>query len=190
MIARAKSANSPDYLALNEELQATEAKLDAALEQVREAEEIRARLSANTNAAMQSAQIAISEAEDFINRYRSGIGANARTLLARAKEYYNQAGTVPLENQITLYQNANSAARQSINAAERAINNHGTHRDFGSRGGSTGDFLAGMIVSSILDGIFDGGNRGGSSGFGGFSGGDGFSGGGGFSDGGSFRKGF
>lgn len=188
LINTAKATQNPDYLALNEELQATEAKLDAALAQVREAEEVRTRLSKNIEVVKQSASTTINEAEEFINRYRAGVNANARTLLARAKESYARAQSAPLEQQITLYQQANATARQSISTAEQSMAAY--NRPANS---ANGNFLAGMIVSSVLDGIFDNDHRGGFGGFGGGFGGGSFGGGGGggFSGGfGGGRKGF
>lgn len=186
LIKRVKTAENPDYLALNEELQATEAQLDSALQQVRADEEVRTRLSKNVTAAMHSANTAINEADESINRYRAGVNANARTLLARAKEYYTRAENAPLAEQITLYQQAHAAARQSMAAVEQSLSS--PHR---SQSGVNGDFLAGMIISSVLDGIFDNDHRGGFGGFGGFGGGDFGGGSAGFGGGfGGGRKGF
>ncbi|WP_353065296.1 hypothetical protein [Arcanobacterium hippocoleae] len=121
LISRAKSTTNPDYLALNAELKETEAKLDALLAPVREAAEVHQRLQENVKIVMHTAQDTITAADEFIHRYRSGVGANSRTLLARAKAHYQRAATAPLAQQITIYQEAISAAQQSMHTAERAL---------------------------------------------------------------------
>ncbi|MDY5585334.1 MAG: hypothetical protein SPG61_06065, partial [Arcanobacterium sp.] len=145
-----------DFLAANEELQSAEAKLDAALVNVREQEENQRRLAAHVETAQRAARDTIDDADEFISRYRSGIGSNARTYLARAKAVYNEGLNAPLEQKLSHFENARQIAQQAMNSAQQSLDRDNYHR--GGRSGGGGDFLAGVIVSSILNGITNSNN--------------------------------
>ncbi|MCI5825937.1 MAG: TPM domain-containing protein [Arcanobacterium sp.] len=186
----AQSGTAQDVLALNERLESAEATLDQALAGVREREQVELKQLQSAAAAKASAQAVIDEAESFINGYRSGVGPDARTYLARARTEFSQALHAPLEQQTPLFRGAASLAKQAITTARNSLEND---RRSGSDDSGMGSFLAGMVISSVLNGVgrgfnnnFGSGNFGG----GGFSGGN--FGGGGFSggDSGSGRIGF
>lgn len=157
LISRAKLAENPDYLAFNEELHEMQIQLDTALAPLREAAEVHKRLIENIEIAKNNATDSIEQAESLIDRYRAGIDANARTLLARAKQLYQQATNSTLETQLSQYQQAAANAHKSIQIIEENISKNLTQSPMSAD--STGDFLAGMIVSSVLNGIFSGNGR-------------------------------
>lgn len=157
LISRAKLAENPDYLAFNEELHEMQIQLDTALAPLREAAEVHKRLIENIEIAKNNATDSIEQAESLIDRYRAGIDANARTLLARAKQLYQQATNSTLETQLSQYQQAAANAHKSIQIIEENISKNLTQSPMSAN--STGDFLAGMIVSSVLNGIFSGNGR-------------------------------
>ncbi|WP_204398317.1 TPM domain-containing protein [Arcanobacterium pluranimalium] len=202
VLAKAQSSADIDVLAINEELQSAEAEIDLALMHVREAEENRNRLAAHADSLRAQAQAAIDEAEDFINTYRSGVDHTARTHLARAKEIMirNQGSNAPLEQQLSELEQARDLASRALRVAQQSVeafNGGGMGSPVFGRGNSMGggNFLAGVILGSILNGHSNNGGfgsiNGGNIDFGGDSdisfGGGGFDFGG---DGGGFREGF
>ncbi|MDD7465715.1 MAG: TPM domain-containing protein [Actinomycetaceae bacterium] len=166
----ARSSAGQDLLALNERLESAEANLDRALTGVREQEQVAIKQAQAINAAKASAQARIDEAEGFINSYRSGIGPDARTYLARARTQFAQALSAPPPQQEQLFRSAATLAKQALTAAEKSI-----ERDHRGQSGDSGmgSFLAGMVISSVLNGT----NRGSGGGFSGGSFGGGFGGG-------------
>ncbi|MFC5370798.1 TPM domain-containing protein [Arcanobacterium bovis] len=198
VLAKAQSGGNLDLLALNEELQSAEAEIDLALMEVREAEENHNRLAAHVATVRAQAQASIDAAEDFINMYRAGVDHTARTHLARAKEIMiqSQNNSEPFEQQLAELEQARDLATRALQVAQNSVEsfNGGGFGPDGFGGGRSmggGNFLAGMILGSILNGHS---NNGGGFGSGGFGGGNiDFGGGGDFDfggDGGGFREGF
>lgn len=200
-LAAASNTNGKDLLHLNEQLESAESHLDAALAGVRAAEEARIKSQQNAERAKVQANTAINNAEEQINRYRSGVSADARTYLARAKQAYADGLNLEGEAAQAHFQSAKDLAGQAINAAEMDFRRYSANFSASSSsqsGDTLGGMLAGMAISAVLNGISSGGGfsgisraSGGFGGFGGFTRGGGFGGGGrGFSSGGGFRKGF
>ena len=188
-LAEANASSGKDLLLLNEKLEDAEANLDAALSSVREAEEARIKAQQNADKARQQANAAINAAEDSINRYRSGVNADTRTYLARAKSAYAQGLQAEGEEALRHFRSAKDLAKNAINSTSRDI-----RQSSSSSGGSDmGGVLAGMVISSVLNGISSGGGSYSSHSSGSFSSGrssGGFSNSFGGGGGGGFRKGF
>lgn len=178
----AQNAAAQDLFALNERLEDAEAHLDRALAGVREQEQVALKQAQAISAAKATAQARIDEAEQFITSYRSGVGPDARTYLARAHTQFAQALSAPAVQQEQLFRSAASLAKRALSAAEQSIESD----HHGQSGDSTmGSFLAGMVISSVLSGMsrgpgstFGGGGNFGGGGFGGGNFGGGGAGGG------------
>ncbi|MCI7550854.1 MAG: hypothetical protein PUK40_02860 [Actinomycetaceae bacterium] len=185
-----KDAAHTDVFALVRELTSAETNLDNALSSVRAEEENRIRLQGNSERMRSQAESAIADADAYVSRYRARISADARTYLARAHNALAQGDQLELsEAQIQHYEQAASLASTAKRAAERSIDDdYYTGYPGGRNRSGNGDFLAGVIVSSILNGALGGGHSGGFSGGSFGAGGGGF--GGGFSSGGGGRKAF
>ncbi len=180
VLAKAKENKNLDVLAINEELQSAEAKIDFALMGARAAEENQKRFAGHVQTMQAQAQAAIDNAEDFINAYRAGITHNARTYLARAKELMVQAqnSAGPLEQQLAQYEEASKLAERALRSAQSNV-----QVTNGNGFGGGGNLLTGILLGSILSGHSNSSFGGGGFGDGGFGGFDGF-------DGGGFREGF
>lgn len=139
----------------------------------------KARQDAIVNQQLQQAAGKIQTAEDLIRSRGSVIGPDARSLLLDAQNLYQQAvqeRSIPLAQQ---------AARRADAAIDAANSDYRRYRNQ-NRGDSSGAFIAGMVLNSLLNsgnGFGGGFGGGGSFGGGGFGGGGGFSGGGGNSGG-------
>lgn len=165
-------ATDADLLEINEQLADAEADLDAALASVRAQEEVRQKLAQTVSQAQARAKSAIEEARNHINLYRAGIGVEERRSLALAEEAYARAGQLPLEEQEAAYRNARLLAHSAA-SIYRFDDNHNR-----SGGIDVGSMLAGMAISSVLNGLSSRGHGGGfSGGFGGGFGGGGHTGG-------------
>ena len=182
VLANAQNPENKDLIALNEQLTQAEANLDKALFSVREEEQALLKLQKEADDAKTNAEAMIDKADSYINTYRSAVNADARTQLARARKQYNHALQMQLSEQVSHFTKALNTAQQALNTAEYSVSQHNN-----TDGNDSGSFLAGVVVSSILNGLsssssssssgggfssggFSGGFSGGSSG-GGFSGG-------------------
>lgn len=190
-VERAAQASPRDPLALLERLAAADATIDAAVGGYRDAQAQRERERAALSAELTAARSRVSAAEDFIAARRGAVGSEARTRVAeaaRAAEYAAQiAGTDPREA-LASAQRASSLAQQALDRARADAGAYAAPMGGGSPygGNTTGAFLGGILVESLLGGGRRSGYRSGGFGGGGFSGG-GFGGGGrsgGFSGGG------
>ena len=182
VLANAQNPENKDLIALNEQLTQAEANLDKALFSVREEEQALLKLQKEADDAKTNAEAMIDKADSYIYTYRSAVNADARTQLARARKQYNHALQMQLSEQVSHFTKALNTAQQALNTAEYSVSQHNN-----TDGNDSGSFLAGVVVSSILNGLsssssssssgggfssggFSGGFSGGSSG-GGFSGG-------------------
>ncbi|MFS0867951.1 TPM domain-containing protein [Microbacterium sp. 179-B 1A2 NHS] len=163
--------------------------IDAALGDIRDAQERAARARGLLAQTLLQAKAQLSTAEDFITSRRGAVGATARTrlaeagaLLVRADQYQRSDP----EQALALAQRASTLASEATRYAQQDV---GSFSAGGMGGGGTdfGGMLGGIIIGSLLSG--GGGRRGGGS-FGGGGFGAGFGGSrsrssGGFSGGGS-----
>jgi hypothetical protein len=168
-------------------LQEAEARLDEALEPVREQQEQVQRAIGYLPRALSTAESQVATARDFISTRRGGVGEEARTRLAHAQRALDDAHEAAPRDPVRAVaaaQAATSYSAQAIEAAQRDLDQGGGYGGYGGgmmggRGGG-GDAFGGAIVGGILGGLLSGG--------GGWGGGGGWSGGGG--DGGFSGGGF
>ncbi|TFC10865.1 TPM domain-containing protein [Cryobacterium sp. MDB2-33-2] len=176
-------------------LEATNARMDAALQGVRDAAAQAQRTEAALDQALLSAHGQVSAAEDFITARRGAVGAEARTRLAEAGRLLAQAdGTRATDpgSAFTAAQRSGSLAAESITLARADVDGFaggpgpGTGLGQGGGQGGTGSgtlgaVLGGILINSVLSGNRGGGLFGGGT-FGGgpFGGSRGRGGGGGF----------
>ncbi len=144
LIEKTKNLQNVDILALNDELEQTEAELDTVLAPLREQAEIQKRLVARANKAYKQAENAIAEADDYINRYRGQVDRRARGLLSRAKQDLQNGLQLPLENRIIAFNMARKKAEDALQNAENDLTSN-------QSGGFDAVMLAGVIISSILN---------------------------------------
>ncbi|WP_204162103.1 TPM domain-containing protein [Rathayibacter sp. VKM Ac-2803] len=185
-IERDASATPRDPLGLLERLTAADATIDTAVGGYRDAQAQQQRERAALTAELTAARSRVSAAEDFIASRRGAVGSEARTRVAeaaRAAEYAAQIAATDPREALASAQRASSLAQQALDRARSEASAYSAPNAVGSPfgGNTTGAFLGGILVDSLLGG---GGRR---SGYrsGGFGGG-GFS--GGFGGGGSSRR--
>ncbi|MGO1694436.1 MAG: TPM domain-containing protein [Arthrobacter sp.] len=172
--------------------------LDGPLGAIRDRREQTRRAAASLQSALQTARGKIDGTDDFIRARRGGVGATARTRLAEAQRYFNEALQLTEQDPVKALQSAQQAASLADQAARQAESDvdgfgggfGGGRGGYGRGNGMGGAILGGILIDSILrggggrgrggDGMFGGGGFGG---FGGGGGGGGF-GGGGFGGGG------
>jgi hypothetical protein len=207
--AQQAASGDPHDLALALRLaREAEAAADAALGQIKEGEERRAKVLAATDAAIAAAAQAGDRAADYITARRHGVGRIPLTRLADAQVALEQARGLrdtDVEVSLGLAQRALAQA----NEAYRLASDEFEQTDAAGYGGSViingrqypvgrsrpwpgrtrdpgwGNDIGTAILGGIIGGILSGGGRGGGGGFGGFGGGGG-GGGGGRSIGGGF----
>lgn len=189
-VERAAQASPRDPLALLERLTAADATIDAAVGGYRDAQAQRERERAALTAELTAARSRVSAAEDFIAARRGAVGSEARTRVAeaaRAAEYAAQIAASDPAEALSSAQRASSLAQQALERARADAGAYAAPMGGGSPygGNTTGAFLGGILVESLLGGGRRSGYRSGGFGGGGFSGG-GFGGGrsGGFGGGG------
>ncbi|MDP9801162.1 putative membrane protein YgcG [Arcanobacterium wilhelmae] len=183
VLARVGADN--DFLTLQRDLRTAEEALDLALTGVRAADDQRRRTQGRIESDMGTAKENIAQTDSLISTYRAAVGADARTLLARARTALAQATRETELEAKAEY--ARSAVEQSSSALA-ATRNDIRYNDADQRrgGGGGNDLLTGMIIGGILNGISSSGHRSGGS-WGGGSWGGSF--GGGSFGGGSFGGG-
>ena len=171
---RLSGGSRPDVLAAYQRAVQAEALADAVLRTTQEAEETRRREAGLARAAIASAESSYRRASDFVlSRRNGGIGREARTRLAEAERYLDQARSLVESHPRDATDQAQKAQRLADDALQRG------QQDFGTWGkpdrGGMGDLGLGMVLGGIL---FGGGGGGG---FGGTRWGSPGRGGGGFS---------
>ncbi|OUE23204.1 hypothetical protein BFL36_08020 [Clavibacter michiganensis] len=177
-------------------LQEAEARLDEALEPVREQQEQVRRAIGYLPRALSTAESQVATARDFISTRRGGVGEEARTRLAHAQRALDDAHEAAPRDPVRAVaaaQAATSYSAQAIEAAQRDLDQGGGYGGYGGgmmggRGG--GDAFGGAIMGGIIGGLLSGGGGGGGWGGGGFGGGSFGGGGGGFGGGGGGGGGF
>lgn len=171
-------------------------RLDTVLADTRSAQQHEAQARASLDRELMTAKSTISTVEGFISTRRGAVGSEARTRIAEAKRYLDQAESLAATDAagaLAAAQRASELADKASYEVDRDMNQWGG--GMGSGGGSPmrgvgGAILGGILINSIFGGGrgggFGGGWGGGGGGFsgGGFGGGGG--GGGGFGGGGSF----
>jgi flagellin-like hook-associated protein FlgL len=204
---RPRDGALPDPLAVVRRLDEADLALEAALEPARDARQQQERAAAHLQQAFRAADASVSVAGDFIATRRGAVGSSARTRLAEAERYLDEASrlgaTDPL-GALRAAQRADGLAQQALAAAQQDVEDYysrgpgGYGGGYGGRGYGGGGYggggfaggVAGGVLGSILLGGLGGGFGGGYGGGGGFGGGDGGGDGGGgggdFGGGGSF----
>ncbi|MCS5733996.1 TPM domain-containing protein [Herbiconiux daphne] len=185
-VRRAQTSGARDPLNARVALEKANAPLDAALATVRSEQERVARLTAQRDRAISTAQSEIAAAQSYLQTRRGAVGPDARTRLSEAQRHLDQAlatATTDPEGSLReassaaqLAQLASSTAQQDVTWAQSS----GNQGMPGMGGGGGGDFT-GALLGGILGGLLSGG---GGSRSGGYSGGSIFGGGGGGSRGG------
>ncbi|PPF12495.1 TPM domain-containing protein [Rathayibacter sp. AY1A5] len=199
-VERAASVRPNDPLALLEALTAADATIDAAVGGFRDAQAQRERERAALGAELTSARSRVSAAEDFIAARRGAVGSEARTRVAeaaRSAEYAEHIAATDPREALASAQRASQLAQQALERARADAGSYSAPNAVGSPygGDTTGAFLGGILVESLLGGGRRSGYRSGGFGGGGFGGGGSSrrSGGGGFgggrSSGGGGRRG-
>ncbi|PPF31386.1 TPM domain-containing protein [Rathayibacter sp. AY1A3] len=199
-VERAASVRPNDPLALLEALTAADATIDAAVGGFRDAQAQRERERAALGAELTSARSRVSAAEDFIAARRGAVGSEARTRVAeaaRSAEYAERIAATDPREALASAQRASQLAQQALERARADAGAYSAPNAVGSPygGDTTGAFLGGILVESLLGGGRRSGYRSGGFGGGGFGGGGSSrrSGGGGFgggrSSGGGGRRG-
>jgi uncharacterized membrane protein YgcG len=207
-IEHARTTGARDPLNARIALEAANAPLDQALATARSNQEQLARVSAQRDRAIATAQSEIASAQSFLQTRRGAVGTDARTRLSEAQRHLDQAialsATDPqtslaeATNAANLAQLAASTAQQDVSWAQSTYSGTSGMQipGMGGSSGGGGDFTA-ALLGGIVGGLLGGGNRGGGGLFGG-GGGGGFSGGwgggnrgggGGFGGGGGGRRG-
>ncbi|PPH79997.1 TPM domain-containing protein [Rathayibacter sp. AY1D9] len=194
-VERAASVRPNDPLALLEALTAADATIDAAVGGFRDAQAQRERERAALGAELTSARSRVSAAEDFIAARRGAVGSEARTRVAeaaRSAEYAERIAATDPREALASAQRASQLAQQALERARADAGSYSAPNAVGSPygGDTTGAFLGGILVESLLGGGRRSGYRSGGFGGGGSSrrsGGGGF--GGGRSSGGGGRRG-
>lgn len=185
-----RATGSLDPIAALRRITEADAAVDAAMADVRAAEERAARARSGLDQALLAARSEIAAATDFITTRRGGVGAEARTRLSEAQRHLDRAlALAPADpaGALAEAQTADSLAEQAGQLARADVERFQppTAPQAGGGGGIGvgGAVLGGILIDSLLRG---GGGFGG--GFGGGPGG-GFGGGGGGRRAGSFGGG-
>lgn len=187
-VERAASVRPNDPLGLLAALAAADSTIDSAVGGYRDAQAQRERERAALAAELTSARSRVSAAEDFIAARRGAVGPLARTRLAeaaRASEYAAQIAASDPREALASAQRASALAEQALQQARSDTSGYASPSAAGSPfgGNTTGAFLGGILVESLLGGGRRSGYRSGGFGGGGFGGGFGGSSGGGFGGG-------
>lgn len=199
LLAQTASADAGrDPIASLKALTDADHRLDTVLANTRTAQQHEAQARATLKNELMTAKSSITTIENFISTRRGAVGSTARTRIAEAKRYLEQAESLAetdAAGALTAAQRASELAEQASYEVDRDMNQWGGG-GMGSGGGSPmrgigGAILGGILINSILGGGGRGGGFGGGWGGGGFGGGGGGfggggGGGGGFGGGGSF----
>jgi hypothetical protein len=180
----------PDPLAAVRQLDEADLAREAALEPARDARQQQERAAAHLQQAYRAAEASVSVAGDFIATRRGAVGSSARTRLAEAERYLDEASrlgsTDPL-GALRAAQRSDMLAQQALAAAQQDVDDYTSGgyggrgygggyggRGYGGGGSGFGAGVAGGVLGSILLGGLGGGYGGGygGGGFGGGGGGD------------------
>lgn len=194
-VQRARSVGGRDPMNAKVALDKADAPLDQALAAVRGEQERVARLAAQRDRAITTAQSEIHAAQSYLETRRGAVGADARTRLSEAQRHLDVAISIASSDPETSLREATSASQLAARASASA------HQDVSwaqtgsgpmQNSGGGGDFsgaLLGGIIGSLLGGGGGGRSSGGLGGLGGLGGfGGGSSGWGGGSRGGGSRR--
>jgi len=193
-VQRARTLGGRDPLNAKVALDKADAPLDQALASVRGEQERVARLTAQRDRAITTAQSEIQAAQSYLETRRGAVGADARTRLSEAQRHLDLALSIASSDPETSLREATSASQLAARASASAQQDvswaqSGSGSMPTSGGGGGGDF-SGALLGGIIGGLLSGGGGGGrsSGGFGGFGGGSSGWGGGGRGGGGSRRS--
>ncbi len=190
-VQRARSIGGRDPVNAKVALDQANAPLDQALATVRGEQERVARLVAQRDRAITSAQSEIQAAQSYLETRRGAVGADARTRLSEAQRHLDLAISLASSDPETSLREATSASQLAARASASAQQDvswaqSGSGPLQGSGGG--GDF-SGALLGGIIGSLLGGGGGGRSSGgFGGFGGGSSGWGGGSRGGGGGSRR--
>jgi uncharacterized membrane protein YgcG len=186
---RPRDGALPDPLAVVRQLDEADLALEAALEPARDARQQQERAAAHLQQAFQAATASVSVAGDFIATRRGAVGSSARTRLAEAERYLDEASRLAAADPVgglRAAQRADGLAQQALMEAQQDVEDYYSRGSggYGGRGGRGyggggygGGGFAGGLAGGVLGGILLGGIGGGYGG--GYGGGGGFEGGGG-----------
>ncbi|MGB3604670.1 MAG: TPM domain-containing protein [Gordonia sp. (in: high G+C Gram-positive bacteria)] len=175
-VAAATADGETDPLSTFAKLSDSDAELDQILDLARKASEERSRKAQLVTNALETAEAKTQAAADFIDTRRGGIGAEARTRLARAQQLGSEAVELADTNPDQALEKARLAAKhadEALMAAQSDVVNwqaqqQRTNSNFGT---SMGNPNAAILTGVLVDSVLRGGMRGGSFGGGGFGGG-------------------
>ncbi|SDZ07853.1 TPM domain-containing protein [Herbiconiux ginsengi] len=193
-VHRAQTAGARDPLNARIALEAANTPLDQALASARTEQERVARLIAQRDRAIATAQSEVAAAASYLQTRRGAVGPDARTRLSEAQRHLDQSLSLATTDPEASLREASTAANLASRATASAQQDVSWAQSSGDQGmptgGGGGDF-SGALLGGILGGLLSGGGGGRSSGgFGGWGGGSrsggwggGSRGGGGFSGG-------
>ncbi|MBV7301398.1 TPM domain-containing protein [Corynebacterium sp. TAE3-ERU2] len=180
-VAHAQEQGEADPLASHATLTEADGELDLLLETLRTTSRVGEELLRRLDSTLASADRLIQSTEDLVATRGRVIGARPRTLLAEAIQLRSRAQQLRgtnLRGAADTAVEAHRAADRAYRAAEDEISKYNDrHRSSGS---TSGAFVAGMVINSLLSGGGGGGFSGGGGSFGGGGGGGSFGGGGRF----------
>ncbi|WP_290801195.1 TPM domain-containing protein [Herbiconiux sp.] len=194
-VQRARSIGGRDPLNAKTALDQADAPLDQALATVRGEEERLARLVAQRDRAITTAQSEIQATQSYLQTRRGAVGADARTRLSEAQRHLDLALSIASSDPETSLREATSASQLAARASASAQQDVSWAQSGpmqGSGGGGGGSDFSGALLGGIIGGLLGGGGAGRSSGgfggLGGFGGGSSGWGGGSRGGGGGSRR--
>ncbi|WP_368499523.1 TPM domain-containing protein [Herbiconiux sp. A18JL235] len=172
---RARSLGARDPLNARIALEKANAPLDTALAALRDERERAARLQAQRDRAIASAQSEVAAAQSFLQTRRGAVGSDARTRLSEAERHLQQAIALSATDPARSLDEATQASRMASLATASAQQDVTWARDTnwgaGTSSSSRDDSFGGAVLGGILGGLFDDDRGGGSSWSSGWSGG-------------------
>jgi uncharacterized membrane protein YgcG len=170
-VRRAQTTGPRDPLNARIALEAANAPLDQVLAALRTEQDRLARLTAQRDRAISTAQSEIAAAQSYLQTRRGAVGPDARTRLSEAQRHLEQALAVASTDPETSLREASTAAQLAALAASSAQQDVTWAQSPGygqSSGGGNSDFT-GALLGGIIGGLLGGGGGGRSGGFGGGS---------------------
>lgn len=173
LAALAPAGTKPDPFTELTRLRAANAALDAAVAKARERAERPVPPEAHVRHAIDDADRQLGVARTVISGHRGWIGADARTRLAEAERLRLDLGAVaatPIaeddrEQALADARRCGQLAAEALHLAQRDIDSSRPNDGWGGQGGQGGrrggggdlasGILGGLVIGSILDGIFD-----------------------------------
>ena len=164
---RARAHGARDPLNARIALEKANAPLDAALAAVRDERERVARLQAQRDRAIASAQSEVAAAQSYLQTRRGAVGTDARTRLSEAQRHLQQAIALSPTDPEGSLREATQASQLASLASSSAQQDVTWARDsnWGSStsGSSRDDSFGGAVLGGILGGLFDDDRGGGGS---------------------------